>query len=136
MIREPDVAAPLPNEPSRYTFNHQLAAVGLLLVLLISVPAMINALIAQARPRATPYALFILGSVSPVGRALFVPVRHILASGRTLRLRPPGGIGDRADHPDGFHHRHVPVLLGRLLAARGTMYLLICWAACRRPGAS
>ena len=28
VIREPDVAAPLPNEPSRYTFNHQLAAVG------------------------------------------------------------------------------------------------------------
>ena len=54
---------------------------------------MINALIAQAWPRATLYALFILGSVSPVGRALFVPVRHILgqaasASGRRASTSP------------------------------------------------
>ncbi|HCL15631.1 MAG TPA: AmpG family muropeptide MFS transporter [Pseudomonas sp.] len=139
VIREPDVAAPLPNEPSRYTFNHQLAAVGLLLVLLISVPAMINALIAQAWPRATLYALFILGSVSPVGRALFVPVRHILGQAKA-RQRPT-----RFD----FAHQAVSVIVLIILMVsttgmfqsywggywpRGTMYLLICWGCLSAPG--
>ncbi|MBA1261815.1 AmpG family muropeptide MFS transporter [Stutzerimonas stutzeri] len=139
LIPEPEAAAPLPNEPSRYTFNHQLAAVGLLLVLLISVPAMINALIAQAWPRALLYALFILGSISPVGRSLLVPVRHILGQ---------AGHKQRPQRFD-FAHQAVSVIVLIILIVsttgmfqsywggywpRGTMYLLICWGCLSAPG--
>jgi MFS transporter, PAT family, beta-lactamase induction signal transducer AmpG len=108
-------------------------------VLLVSVPAMINALIAQAWPRATLYARFILGSVSPVGRALFVPVRHIFSQAKQ-RQRPV-----RFD----FAHQAVSVIVLIILMVsttgmfqsywggywpRGTMYLLICWGCLSAPG--
>ena len=139
LIPEPEGAAPLPNEPSIYSFNHQLAGVGLLLVLLISVPAMINALIAQAWPRAILYLLFIVGSLSPWGRSLLTPVRHMLKQAG-LRQRPV-----RFD----FVHQAVSVIVLIILMVsttgmfqsywggywpRGTMYLLICWGCLSGPG--
>jgi PAT family beta-lactamase induction signal transducer AmpG len=139
LIPEPEGAAPLPNEPSKFSFNHQLAGVGLLLVLLISVPAMINALIAQAWPRATLYLLFIIGSMSPWGRALLVPVRQMLRQAGQ-RQRPA-----RFD----FVHQAVSVIVLIVLMVsttgmfqsywggywpRGTMYLLICWGCLSGPG--
>lgn len=139
LIPEPDGAAPLPNEPSKYSFNHQLAGVGLFLVLLISVPAMINALIAQAWPRAILYLLFIIGSLSPWGRSLLSPVRHMLQQAGQ-RQRPV-----RFD----FVHQAVSVIVLIILMVsttgmfqsywggywpRGTMYLLICWACLSGPG--
>lgn len=138
-IREPVAAAPLPNAPAEFTFNHQLAAVGLLLVLLISVPAMINALIALAWPRATLYALFIAGSLSSGGRALLIPVRLIFRQARE-RHRPA--------HFD-FAHQAVSVIVLIILLVsttgmfqsyyggywpRGTMYLLICLGCLSAPG--
>ncbi|TBU98398.1 AmpG family muropeptide MFS transporter [Stutzerimonas kirkiae] len=139
LIPEPPAAIPLSNEPSCYSFNHQFAAVGLLLVLLISIPAMINALIAQAWPRALLYALFILGSLSPMGRTLLVPVRRML--GEAARRQRP----ERFD----FVHQAVSVLVLIILMVsstgmcqsywggywpRGTMYLLICWGCLSAPG--
>ncbi|AHL76570.1 permease [Stutzerimonas stutzeri] len=139
LIPEPEGAAPLPNEPSKYSFNHQLAGVGLLLVLLVSLPAMINALIAQAWPRATLYLLLIIGSLSPWGRALLVPVRQMLHQAGQ-RQRPP-----RFD----FVHQAVSVIVLIILMVsttgmfqsywggywpRGTMYLLICWGCLSGPG--
>ena len=139
VIPEPEGAAPLPNEPSQYSFNHQLAGVGLLLVLLISVPAMINALIAQAWPRATLYGLFILGSLSPWGRSLLIPVRQMLHQAGQ-RQRPA-----RFD----FVHQAVSVIVLIIMMVsttgmfqsywggywpRGTMYLLICWGCLSAPG--
>ncbi len=139
LIPEPQGAAPLPHGPSRFSFNHQMAAVGLLLVLLISVPAMINALIAQAWPRATLYLLFIIGSLSPWGRSLMVPVRQMLQQAGQ-RQRPA-----RFD----FVHQAVSVIILIILMVsttgmfqsywggywpRGTMYLLICWGCLSGPG--
>ena len=138
VIREP-VAAPLASNATTYSFNHQLAAVGLLLVLLVSVPAMINALIAQAWPRATLYALFIAGSLSSGGRALLLPVRSVL---RDARLR------QRAVQTD-FARQAVSVIVLIILLVsttgmfqsywggywpRGTMYLLISAACLSAPG--
>ncbi|WP_417787109.1 AmpG family muropeptide MFS transporter [Stutzerimonas xanthomarina] len=139
LIPEPQGAAPLPHEPSKFSFNHQMAAVGLLLVLLISVPAMINALIAHAWPRATLYLLFIIGSLSPWGRSLMVPVRQMLHQAGQ-RQRPA-----RFD----FVHQAVSVIVLIILMVsttgmfqsywggywpRGTMYLLICWGCLSGPG--
>ncbi len=139
LIPEPQGAAPLPHGPSRFSFNHQMAAVGLLLVLLISVPAMINALIAQAWPRATLYLLFIIGSLSPWGRSLMVPVRQMLQQAGQ-RQRPA-----RFD----FVHQAVSVIVLIILMVsttgmfqsywggywpRGTLYLLICWGCLSGPG--
>jgi PAT family beta-lactamase induction signal transducer AmpG len=139
LIPEPQGAAPLPHGPSRFSFNHQMAAVGLLLVLLISVPAMINALIAQAWPRATLYLLFIIGSLSPWGRSMMVPVRQMLQQAGQ-RQRPA-----RFD----FVHQAVSVIVLIILMVsttgmfqsywggywpRGTMYLLICWGCLSGPG--
>jgi MFS transporter, PAT family, beta-lactamase induction signal transducer AmpG len=139
LIPEPEGGAPLSNEPSTYSFNHQLAGVGLLLILLISVPAMINAVIAQAWPRATLYLLFIIGSLSPWGRALLTPVRQMLRQAGQ-RQRPA-----RFD----FVHQAVSVIVLIILMVsttgmfqsywggywpRGTMYLLICWGCLSGPG--
>ena len=139
LIPEPAGAAPLSNEPSTYSFNHQLAGVGLLMVLLISVPAMINALIDQAWPRATLYLLFIIGSLSPWGRSLMVPVRQMLLQAGQ-RQRPA-----RFD----FVHQAVSVIVLIILMVsttgmfqsywggywpRGTMYLMICWGCLSGPG--
>lgn len=139
LIPEPEGATPLSNEPSLFSFNHQLAAVGLLLVVLISIPAMINALIAQAWPRAALYFLFVFGSLSPWGRSLMNPVRHMLKH---------AGERKRPVHFD-FVHQAVSVIVLIILMVsmtgmfrsywggywpRGTMYLLICWGCLSGPG--
>jgi PAT family beta-lactamase induction signal transducer AmpG len=139
LIPEPEGATPLPNEPSKFSFNHQLAGVGLLLILLISVPAMINSLIAQAWPRAILYLLFIIGSLSPWGRSLLSPVRQMVQQAGQ-RQRPA-----RFD----FVHQAVSVIVLIILMVsitgmfqsywggywpRGTMYLLICWGCLSGPG--
>ncbi|MFC3606606.1 AmpG family muropeptide MFS transporter, partial [Stutzerimonas tarimensis] len=138
VIREPQASPQVVNAPV-HSFNLQLASIGLLLVLLISVPAMINALIAQAWPRALLYALFIAGSLSPAGRSLLVPVRHILKDAR-LRQKPT-----QTD----FAHQAVSVIVLIILLVattgmfqsywggywpRGTMYLLISTACLSAPG--
>lgn len=139
VIPEPTGSPPLANESPVYAFNHQLAAVGLLLVLLISVPAMINALIAQAWPRATLYALFIIGTFSPLGRTLLVPVRQMLVQ---------AGQRQRPAHFDFVHQAVSVIVLIILIVAttgmfksylggywpRGTMYLLICSGCLSAPG--
>jgi PAT family beta-lactamase induction signal transducer AmpG len=139
VMREPPMAAPLPKLASAYSFNHQLAAVGLLLLLLISIPAMINALIAEAWPRATLYALFIIGCLSPHGRHLLIPVRGTLR--RAWRRQT-------TKHLDFVNQAVSVILLIILLVAitggaqsyyggywpRGTMYLLIVLGALSRPG--
>lgn len=139
LIPEPEGATPLSNEPSLFSFNHQLAAVGLLLVMLISIPAMINALIAQAWPRAALYFLFVFGSLSPWGRSLMNPVQHMLRQ---------AGERKRPAHFD-FVHQAVSVIALIILMVsitgmfrsywggywpRGTMYLLICWGCLSAPG--
>ena len=139
LIPEPEGAACLSNEPPLFAFNHQIAAVGLLLVLLISIPAMINALIAQAWPRATLYFLLVIGTLSPWGRSLMVPVRHMLRQ---------AGQGQRPPRFD-FVHQAVSVIALIILMVsvtgmfqsywggywpRGTMYLLICWGCLSGPG--
>lgn len=139
VIPEPKGSPSLINEAPMYAFNHQLAAVGLLLVLLISVPAMINALIAQAWPRATLYALFIIGTFSPLGRTLLVPVRQMLVQ---------AGQHKRPAHFDFVHQAVSVIVLIILIVAttgmfksylggywpRGTMYLLICTGCLSAPG--
>ena len=82
VIKEPKSSAPLPRKPSAFTFNQQLLSVVLLLVVLISIPAMINALIAQAWPRATLYALFLAICASPWGRHALVPVKTLFAQAK------------------------------------------------------
>jgi PAT family beta-lactamase induction signal transducer AmpG len=139
LIREPPAAAPLPAAQSLFSFNHQLAAIGILLVLLISIPAMINALIAGAWPRATLYALFIAASLSPPGWALQLPVRRTLRQARQ---------GLRAERFDFVNQAVSVVVLVILLVAftggsqsfyegywpRGLMYLLICLGCLSAPG--
>jgi PAT family beta-lactamase induction signal transducer AmpG len=139
LIREPVAVAPLPPVVSPFSFNHQLASVGLLLVLLISLPAMINGLIAHAWPRATLYALFICGSLSPSGRALMLPLRQILRQARRRQTTR------RFD----FVNQAVSVILLVILLVatggafksfyggywpRGLMYLLIMLGCFSAPG--
>ncbi|MBB3104200.1 AmpG family muropeptide MFS transporter [Azomonas macrocytogenes] len=142
VIREPK-ADPLPPGATFYSFNHQLAAIGLLLILLISFPAMVNALMDQAWPRATLYALFIAGSLSSNGRSLLVPVRHILKDARRRQRQCSG-----PEHTD-FAHQGVSVIVLIILLIsftgmtqafyggywpRGLMYLLICAICLSAPG--
>lgn len=82
VIAEPKTSAPLVRKPSAFSFNHQLASVLVLLVVLISIPAMINALVAHAWPRALLYAILLAASFSPAGRQLLVPVKRLLTQAR------------------------------------------------------
>lgn len=139
LIREPPGAVPIPRQPSTFTFNHQLISVGLLLVLLISLPAMINALIAQAWPRALLYALFLAGCLSPAGRHLLLPVRELL---KQSRLR------QKTTRFDFVNQAVSVIVLVILLVAfggafqsylggywpRGTMYALIVCGCLSGPG--
>ncbi len=82
LIREPAVDVPIHVNPSRFDFNHQLLSVLLLLILLISLPAMITALLDRAWPRAGLYALLMGICLSPWGRQQIRPVRELLATVR------------------------------------------------------
>lgn len=139
LIKEPPAAVVLTREASPYGFNHQLAAVGLVVVLVISFPAMVNALIAQAWPRALLYGLFIAGTFSKGGRALLIPVRHLVQEA-LHRHRPA--------HND-FSYQGVSVVVLIILTVsvtgmcqafwggywpRGMMYLLFCSLCLSTPG--
>jgi PAT family beta-lactamase induction signal transducer AmpG len=138
-IREPEATTPLPERASLFSFNHQLASIGLLLVMLISVPALINALIAGAWPRAALYGLFIFGCLSPWGRALLLPVGNTLRQAQQRK---------RVRHLDFVNQGVSVTVLIILMVAftgglqsyyggywpRGTMYLLICLVCLSAPG--
>lgn len=79
LIREP-LAATMPPSNSTFSFNRQLTAIGLMLVLIISLPGLVNALRDLAWPRALLYALFIAGTLSPAGQHFLMPVRNIVQS--------------------------------------------------------
>jgi len=139
LIREPPSAAPIPRQPSAFTFNQQFVSVGVLLVLLISLPAMINALIAQAWPRALLYALLLAGCLSPGGQRLLLPVRRLLQQARQRQ---------KSIRFDFVNQMVSVIVLVILLVAiggafqsylggywpRGTMYLLITLGCLSAPG--
>ncbi|MDR6357453.1 MFS family permease [Pseudomonas psychrotolerans] len=148
LIREPEQVAPLAMAESPFGFNHQLVAVALLLVMLISIPAAINALVAQAWPRALLYTLFIVGILSPWGRYCTRPLSDLLR-----RVREPMRLRDAANAEEvprfDFVHQMVSVILlivllvavpGALSAyaggywPRGLMYSLIAWGCLCAPG--
>ena len=130
LIREPAVDVPIHVNPSRFDFNHQLLSVLLLLILLISLPAMITALLDRAWPRAPARAahgdlpVAVGTPADPPGPRTARHRAQAAAGGgarqgsAAVRFRPPGGLGDGADHPPRHRHRHVPRLLLRRLAAR------------------
>lgn len=139
LIREPPTEAPLPRAPSTFSFQHQFTSVALLLVILISVPAMINALIATAWPRATLYALFLIGAASPAGRRGLLPVRALLQQ---------AGLRQKSVRFDFVNQAVSVIVLIILLVSvggafqsylggywpRGTMYVLIAWGCLSAPG--
>ena len=148
LIREPEPVAPMAMAESRFGFNHQLVAVALLLVMLISIPAAINAAIAQAWPRALLYSLFIVGCLSPWGRYCSKPLSDLMR-----RMREPLRLRDAANAEElprfDFVHQMVSVILlivlivaatGGLSALaggywpRGLMYGLIVWLCLTAPG--
>ena len=139
LIAEPK-AIPMPKEaPSPYSLNHQLAAVGLVLILVVAIPGCVNALIAHAWPRAMIYGLFIYGSFSRGGRVLLAPVFHLVREAR--RHSYPG-------HND-FSYQAVSVVVLIILTVsvtglcqaiwggywpRALLYLLLCSACLSTPG--
>jgi len=138
IIKEPQAVA-LSREDSPYSVSHQLAAVGLVLVLVVSVPGLVNAIIAHAWPRALLYALFIAGICSQAGRVLLIPVRRVFREARRNR---------RPAHND-FAYQAVSVVVLIILTVsvtgmcqalwggywpRAIMYLLICSACMSTPG--
>lgn len=138
IISEPP-AIMLPREASPHTVNQQLLAVALLIVLVVSVPGMVNAIIASAWPRAILYGLLVIGTLSQSGRALLLPVRRILRAARRHR---------RPAHND-FAYQAVSVVILMILTVsitgmcqaffgghwpRGFMYLLICSLCLSLPG--
>ncbi|WP_437883502.1 AmpG family muropeptide MFS transporter [Pseudomonas sp. LRF_L74] len=145
-MREPHVDVPVQNSTSRFKLRDQLYSVLVLLVMLISLPAMITALLDQAWPRATLYALFLLISLSPAGRRLIAPVRDLLSQQRRqLLVAARGKLIPNFD----FVHQAVSmivliVILVTIAAAvkaystgawpRGTLYVLIALACISAPG--
>lgn len=116
--------------PPLFTLKHQMAGVGLLVLVLVSIPTMINAIVAQAWPRATLYALFLIGSFSPAGRRGLLPIRTLLRQAR------------QHDKPERFEfvHQAVSIIVLIILMVsttgmmtsfyggywpRGLMYLII-----------
>ena len=140
LIREPPLAAPMGLADSRFGFNHQLLSVTLVLVMLVSIPAMINAIIDFAWPRALLYALFIIGCISPWGRRIYEPIKDLLE-----KVRQPMDLHQTACNADevprfDFAHQAVSVIVLIVLCIavtggcksffggywpRGLMYLLI-----------
>ncbi|TWI58493.1 PAT family beta-lactamase induction signal transducer AmpG [Pseudomonas duriflava] len=149
LISEPPLAAPMGLADSRFGFNHQLLSVALVLVMLISVPAMINALIDRAWPRALLYALFIIGCLSPWGRRIYAPIRDLFE-----QIRHPFALQAAASKVDevprfDFAHQAVSVIVLIILCIavtggcqsfyggywpRGLMYLLIALLCLSTPG--
>ncbi|HHW2585957.1 TPA: MFS transporter AmpG [Pseudomonas aeruginosa] len=146
LIREPAVDVPIHVNPSRFDFNHQLLSVLLLLILLISLPAMITALLDRAWPRAGLYALLMGICLSPWGRQQIRPVRELLAT-----VRRPLLVAARGKEVPlfDFVHQAVSVMVLIILLVtvtamcrayysgawpRGTLFLLIAASCLSAPG--
>ena len=139
VIAEPHAGELIPREASPYSVYQQLVAVFLLIVLVVSIPGLVNAIIASAWPRATLYGLLIVGTLSDFGRDLLLPVRRIWRAARRHR---------RPAHND-FAYQAVSVVILIILTIsitgmcqaffkghwpRGVMYVLICALCLSLPG--
>lgn len=146
LMREPDIDVVAPSNPSRYRFSHQLLSVLLLLILLISFPAMITAVLDRAWPRGFLYALLMAICLSPWGRRQIRPVRELLSS-----VRKPLLVAARGKELPMFDFVHqavsiivLIVLMVTLTAAlraftsgawpRGILFLLISLSCLTAPG--
>ncbi|MEK1941530.1 MAG: AmpG family muropeptide MFS transporter [Pseudomonas sp.] len=145
-MREPHVDMPVQTTTSRFKLKDQLYSVLILLVMLISLPAMITGLLDRAWPRAALYAIFLGACLMPAGRRLIAPVRDLLSQQRKqLIVAARGKVIPNFD----FVHQAVSmiVLIIILVTAaaaakafstgawpRGTMYVLIALACLSAPG--
>jgi PAT family beta-lactamase induction signal transducer AmpG len=146
-MREPPVDLPTQTNTSRFKLKHQLSSVLILLVMLISLPAMITGLLDRAWPRAALYAIFLVTCLSPWGMRQILPVRELLSQQRRqLLVAARGKVIPNFD----FVHQAVSiivliVILVTIAAAvkafssgawpRGTLFLLItlaCFSAAGR----
>ncbi|MCY1207361.1 AmpG-like permease [compost metagenome] len=146
-MREPLVDLPTQGSNSRFKLKHQLSSVLILLVMLISLPAMITGLLDRAWPRAALYAIFLITCLSPWGMRQILPVRDLLSQQRRqLLVAARGKVMPNFD----FVHQAVSiivliVILVTIAAAvkafssgawpRGTLFLLItlaCFSAAGR----
>ncbi|MCO6058118.1 AmpG family muropeptide MFS transporter [Pseudomonas sp. MOB-449] len=146
-MREPLVDLPATSTTSRFKLKHQLSSVLILLVMLISLPAMITGMLDRAWPRAALYAIFLVTCLSPWGMRQIMPVRELLSQQRRqLLVAARGKVMPNFD----FVHQAVSiivliVILVTLAAAvkafssgawpRGTLFLLItlaCFSAAGR----
>ncbi|QEY61458.1 AmpG family muropeptide MFS transporter [Metapseudomonas lalkuanensis] len=146
-MREPLVDLPAQGNNSRFKLKHQLSSVLILLVMLISLPAMITGMLDRAWPRAALYAIFLITCLSPWGMRQILPVRELLSQQRRqLLVAARGKVMPNFD----FVHQAVSiivliVILVTIAAAvkafssgawpRGTMFLLItlaCFSAAGR----
>ncbi|MFC5694024.1 AmpG family muropeptide MFS transporter [Pseudomonas sp. GCM10022186] len=146
-MREPLVDLPTQSNNSRFKLKHQLSSVLILLVMLISLPAMITGLLDRAWPRAALYAIFLITCLSPWGMRQILPVRELLSQQRRqLLVAARGKVMPNFD----FVHQAVSiivliVILVTIAAAvkafssgawpRGTLFLLItlaCFSAAGR----
>ncbi|WP_342244132.1 AmpG family muropeptide MFS transporter [Pseudomonas sp. OTU5201] len=146
-MREPPVDLPATSTTSRFKLKHQLSSVLILLVMLISLPAMITGLLDRAWPRAALYAIFLITCLSPWGMRQILPVRELLSQQRRqLLVAARGKVMPNFD----FVHQAVSiivliVILVTIAAAvkafssgawpRGTLFLLItlaCFSAAGR----
>ncbi|MDT4811530.1 muropeptide transporter [compost metagenome] len=146
-MREPPVDLPTQTNSSRFKLKHQLSSVLILLVMLISLPAMITGLLDRAWPRAALYAIFLVTCLSPWGMRQILPVRELLSQQRRqLLVAARGKVIPNFD----FVHQAVSiivliVILVTVAAAvkafssgawpRGTLFLLItlaCFSAAGR----
>ncbi len=146
-MREPLVDLPAQGNNSRFKLKHQLSSVLILLVMLISLPAMITGMFDRAWPRAALYAIFLITCLSPWGMRQILPVRELLSQQRRqLLVAARGKVMPNFD----FVHQAVSiivliVILVTIAAAvkafssgawpRGTMFLLItlaCFSAAGR----
>lgn len=120
LMKEPPVNVQPQAGSSAFAFNHQLLSVLTLLVLLISVPAMLTALTAQAWPRAALYAIFIGICITPHGRRQIRPVRELLSKVRRPLLLAVHGRGlPQFD----FVHQAVSVIVLIILLVTGTAFI-------------
>jgi PAT family beta-lactamase induction signal transducer AmpG len=146
-MREPLVDLPAQGNNSRFKLKHQLSSVLILLVMLISLPAMITGMLDRAWPRAALYAIFLITCLSPWGMRQILPVRELLSQQRRqLLVAARGKVMPNFD----FVHQTVSiivliVILVTIAAAvkafssgawpRGTLFLLItlaCFSAAGR----
>lgn len=145
-MREPHIDAQVQTSTSRFRLKDQLASVLILLVMLISLPAMITGMLDRAWPRALLYFLFLVACLSPWGRRQIAPVRDLLSQQRRQLLAAARG---KVIPNFDFVHQAVSmivliVILVTTAAAikayasgawpRGTLFVLITLACFSAPG--